>query len=707
MALSASLGWALSLATTRVKNWFVMTDELYYERLAISVAQTGSLLPRLHGEVVPNVSQLYPALLSLVYGNGDVPASLIDAHRLNAFVIASAAIPSFLLARRARAERPAALVVAALSVAVPWIVLSSFLLTEVVAYPAFCWALVAIAFAVERRSALADAVALAAIAVAVLARVQFVLLLAVLAAAVITDAFLESGGGGGAGRRLLRRHVLLGVLAVSLAVVVGAAATGEASRVLGSYAVAVDGLRFDADLLRLTAQHVAVMALALALLPFLVGVEWLMGHVRASAGAGERAVAVVGCATILLLSVQVASFNQRFGAGEVKDRYLFYIVPLVLVGVARAFETGRRPRWWSVAALAAVCIAGFAGLPLRTYEKLNVDSPTAILNDTILRLASTEAWGRALLVLAVFVAAELLILGFAVLPARLVAAIAAGVACLALPLETAYAFERLFRVNGTNGLPVTLDQGIVFNWIDRAVGGGGRVTMIPYPGYGVDIWADQGYWWDVEFWNESVVDVFDVRGLPGEDPWAREFDPRTGVARRSEWTPHAVVLNYDVRFRLEPRAQVIFDRNAYLFELEVPWRASWLTRGIDGDGWSRPLTPVRIVVFPKPRQRQPLRRALTISVGAPADANPRRVTIASNLGRWRGRVGAERSFDRLVFVCVPPDRPQVVTIWTPDFSLIHADPTRPGFTHTPVRRVGVLIRTIALAGETEPLRRCA
>ena len=60
VAVALFLGWVLSLATTRVKNWFVMTDELYYERLAVSVAQTGSLLPRLHGELVPNVNQLYP-----------------------------------------------------------------------------------------------------------------------------------------------------------------------------------------------------------------------------------------------------------------------------------------------------------------------------------------------------------------------------------------------------------------------------------------------------------------------------------------------------------------------------------------------------------------------------------------------------------------------------------------------------------------------
>ena len=30
VAVALFLGWVLSLATTRVKNWFVMTDELYY-----------------------------------------------------------------------------------------------------------------------------------------------------------------------------------------------------------------------------------------------------------------------------------------------------------------------------------------------------------------------------------------------------------------------------------------------------------------------------------------------------------------------------------------------------------------------------------------------------------------------------------------------------------------------------------------------------
>ena len=41
-----------------------MTDELLYERLAISIANTHSPLPHVHGEAVSNINQLYPLLIA-------------------------------------------------------------------------------------------------------------------------------------------------------------------------------------------------------------------------------------------------------------------------------------------------------------------------------------------------------------------------------------------------------------------------------------------------------------------------------------------------------------------------------------------------------------------------------------------------------------------------------------------------------------------
>ena len=490
-ALALTLGWVLSLATTRVKNWFVMSDELYYERLAISVAQTGSLLPRVHGEIVSNVNQLYPVLLSTVYGSGNVPASLEGAHRLNAFLIATAAIPVYLLARRLGVGTILAVAAGGLAAAVPWVVLSSFLLTEVVAYPAFCWALLALVHAVERKTWVWDAVALVAIAVAALARTQFVVLVGVLLVAVAAEAVLTVGARGAAAELWRTRRPLVLLYAALLAVVLVAFATGNGSRLLGSYAVTAENVRLDLDLVELTFAHVATIALGLAILPFVVGLGWLIDRIRPSAAPSERAFALVGASAFVLLAVQVASFTQRFGAGLVKDRYLFYVAPIVIVALAAAIGSRTWPRWWALAVPAAVAAVGFAWIPVTPYEKLNVDTPVAMLNDALLDLATSETWARVLLVLLTAVVLQALLLARPFLPWRPVAVAVAAIALVALPLETAYAFERLFRVNGTNGLPITLDQGVVFNWIDRNVGADGRVTVVKYPVGGPDWWAGQ------------------------------------------------------------------------------------------------------------------------------------------------------------------------------------------------------------------------
>ena len=699
--LALTLGWILSLATTRVKNWFVMSDELYYERLAISVAQTGSLLPRVHGELVSNVNQLYPVLLSTMYGSGNVPASLAGAHRLNAFVIATAAIPVYLVARRVGVGAILAVAAGGLAVAVPWVVLSSFLLTEVVAYPAFCWALLGLVHAVERKAWAWDAVALAAIGVAVLARTQFVVLLAVFPIAVAAEALLT-----GVLRDLWRTRRPLVVLYSALFVVVlGAVAAGQGSRLLGSYSVTAENVRLDLELLELTFAHVATIALGLAVLPFVVGMGWLVDRIRPSAAPSERAFALVGASAFVLLAFQVASFTQRFGFGLVKDRYLFYVAPIVIVALAAAVGSRAWPRWWALAVPAVVTAIGFVWIPVERYEKLNVDTPVAMLNDGLLDLATSEAWARVLLVLLTAVALQALLLARPFVSWRPVAAAVAAVAAVALPLETAYAFERLFRVDGTNGLPITLDQGVVFSWIDRDVGPTGRVTVFKYPVLGADWFAGQAYWWDVEFWNESAVLTAADMSQPGAAHWSELFDERTGFPNEAPETEFALFHGTDVRFRLAGTVRLL-DRDAYLLQTERPWRATWLTNGIWPDGFTRPRTPATISVFPDPGQTEPLQRYLTLSIASPGRERPRPVRVTSGMGEWAGEIAPETSFEPLVSVCVPPNGPGRVTIQTPDTSLVHPDPTKTAPRGRVDRPVGVLLRSVALADETTPLERC-
>ena len=705
VAVALFLGWVLSLATTRVKNWFVMTDELYYERLAVSVAQTGSLLPRLHGELVPNVNQLYPVLISPLYGDGNVPASFEGAHRLNAFLIASAAIPVYLLARRIGVGRLVAIWVGALSVAVPWVALASFLLTEVVAYPAFCWALLALTHAVARKSWRTDLLALVVIGVAVLARTQFVVLLAVFVVAVVVEAMLDATPRG-APRNLWRtRRPFVLLVGGLLLVVLGAIAIGKGSQLLGSYSVTAEHVRLDFGLVRLAFEHVALLALGLAILPFIVGTGWLVDRLRPSTPGPERAFAVVGATGLVLVTLQVASFNQRFGAGLVKDRYLFYVVPIILVGLAAALGSRQWLRWWALVVPTVVAAIGFASAPLAIYEKFNVDSPLAILNNELLQLATSTRWAHVLLVLAALVAAQALLLAKAFVPWRPTVIAVAVLASLALPLETVYAFDRLFAVNGTNGLPLTLDQGVVFDWVDRNVGPTGRVTVMKYPVGGADWWAGQAYWWDVEFWNESAVEMMADMSLKKEPHWRTHFDPQTGAALNAPETPFALFYGADVRFRLAGR-QVIYERDAYIFETERPWRATWLTDGIYADGWTRPHRPATITVFPEPGQKTPLRRFLTIAVASPDPLEPRPVTVSSNLGRKTLSIPPNKSVDHLLQLCVPPDGTGQVTVATPTVSAVYRDPTKSALSGHVDRPVGVLLRIIALADEREPMERC-
>ena len=715
VGVALTLGTVLALATTRVVNWFVMTDELYYARLAISVAQTGSPLPRIHGDVVTNINQLYPVLISPVFGNANVGESLADAHRLNAFLMTSAAIPVFLLARHAGIGRLGSVWVGALAVAVPWVVLSSFLLTETVAYPAFCWALLALTVATARPSSLNDLLALVAVAVAVLARAQFLLLVVVFPIAVAAEALFRAAAEHDGRRKILRaaaattlrtRKLLGAAYLAGALVVLGTALSGDFTRLLGSYSVTARSIRLDVELVRFAAEHVAVLSLSTAIVPFSFGVAWLVDRLRVSATAPERSLAVVGCATLLVLAFQVASFDRRFGAGLVKDRYFFYALPVVLVAVGAAVSSRRWPRWWTYLIPTAVCALGFSSVSLPVYEKLNIDSPLAMLNDEILRLATSPSWARVLLVLATLIAGGLLIEAAILFPTRSVAVAVAVAATVALPAQAVYAFDRLFAVNGTNGLPVTLDQAGVFGWIDRELGREARVTMIRFPVSGADYWAGVAYWWDAEFWNESVVDEFHAgAGSHAPEPWTDEFEPRTGRMSEPGETPYVLVHKADVRFRIAA-TQVHYEREAYVMEAEQPWRAAWVTDGIYGDGWTRPHTPARIKVFADPGQTTPVVRFLTLSITQPDPLEARPLTITSNLERWAGTITPGAVLDRLTTVCVPPGGNAAIEIETPIVSDVYRDPSRAALTGEVDRPAGLLLRSIALADEIEPRESC-
>ena len=161
-----------------------MTDELLYAKLATSIADTGSPLPQVHGTSIAVYNQLYPLLIAPLYGALSAPEAFRAAHVLNAFLMTSAVFPAYLLGRQVL-SRPWAFAAAGLSVLVPWMVLTGFLMTESAAYPAFLWAVLGLQLAIAAPSSRRDLLAVAALGFAVLARTQFAVLVVVLPLAIL------------------------------------------------------------------------------------------------------------------------------------------------------------------------------------------------------------------------------------------------------------------------------------------------------------------------------------------------------------------------------------------------------------------------------------------------------------------------------------------------------------------------------------------
>jgi hypothetical protein len=687
-----------------------MTDELLYERLAISIAREHSLLPHIHGEVIGNINQLYPLLLAPLFHDTVVPQALHTAHLLNAFIMSSASIPAFLLARRVTQSTRLSYLVAALSVCIPWIALSSFLMTEVVAYPAFLWAVLALQHAAVSPSVRTDLAMVLALAVATLARTQFAVFLLVLPVALFVHQFAFTEARSRLGRlraaagELVGAHRPLAIAYATFAVVVlSLLAADRLSSALGTYSVTAEGDLLPSGMGRGLLEHLAPLGLGLGILPFILGVAWLLRALVSSRAREQHAFAAIAVVTIVAFLFEVTSYDLRFGQDRLHDRYLFYVAPLILIAFAALVLEGRWSRW-SLFLSAGLLALGFAFMPVIRSDKFNVDLPVAALNGTLLRLGGSVDGARLLLGFVTIVAVFLLVLGSLVLRRQQLAALLLVIAALAIPAQTALGFTRLLTVDGTSGRPITLDQGVVFDWIDRELGTGAKVTMIPYPFLYGNYWENVAYWWNVEFWNASVqrAAIYEgaFTGTPETFPKIPlSFDRSTGRANES---PSSYVVQgiAETRFRLAGKA-LREDRGIALIRAEKPWRVDWLAFDLYRDGWTIPNFVGTIRVFAAPGQAGPMMRYLTISVRGPQDIAARRFHVTSNTSDWRGTAD-QRGTSNQISVCVPASGYADVKVDAPTYSPIYGDPRSEESFVSYARSGGVLVTGIALADETGP-----
>jgi hypothetical protein len=705
-----ALGAGLAVLTTRVVDWYVMTDELLYERLAISVAHHHSPLPEIHGELIGNVNQLYPLLLAPLFHNVLVPSGLHDAHVLNALVMSSAGVPAFLLARRVTQSVRLSYVVAALTICVPWIVLSSFLMTEVVAYPAFLWAVLLLQQAAVSPRPRNDVGLLVALGIAIFARTQFAVFLVVVPVALFLHQVAFTEGRSwvvrvrDAARGLVSAHRVLAVTYAALGVVaLVLLIAGRLSSVLGTYSVTAEGNLVPSGTGRSLLEHFALLGLGLGILPFVLGIAWMLTALVGARVRELHAFAAIAVVTIAAFLFEVTSYDLRFGQGRLHDRYLFYVGPLVLVAFVAMLQEERWRRW-SIFVSGGLLALAFSYVPIARYDKLNVDSPITALNRTLLDIGGSVNGARVLLAFATIIVVGLLLVGSAILRRRQLTVLLVVISFLAIPAQTALAFTRLLTVDGTSGRPITQDQSVVFDWIDRDLGTNAKVTMVPYPFLYGNYWENVAYWWNVEFWNASVerAAVYEgaFTGTPETFPTMElSFDRTTGRANvsPSDYSAQAIA---ETRFRLAGK-QLDDVRGVALIQNEKPWRADWLAFDLYRDGWTIPKVTGKVRVFAEPGQTGRLRRFLTISVRGPQGVPARGFQVTSNETTWQA-VADERGTSNQVSLCVPPGSHADVEINAPRYSPIYGDPrSEPSF-GSYARSGGVLVTGIALADETAP-----
>ena len=686
-ALWLALAAGLAILTTRVVDWYVMTDELLYERLAISVGQLRSPLPHVHGELIDNVNQLYPLLLAPVFGGRLVPHGLHDAHVLNAIVMSSACVPAFLLCMRVTRDARAAFAVATLTVSIPWIALSSFVMTEALAYPVFLWALLALQHATVSPGPRSDALLLAAIGLAILARTQFAVLLVVVPIALILDDRSP--------RTLVTRHrVLAAAYAVLALVAIVLLALGRLSDALGTYSVTAEGNLVPSDMPRSLLEHLAPIGLGIGIVPFVLGVAWLLTPLARERTREQRAFACIALTAVVVLLFEVTSYDLRFGAGRLHDRYLFYVVPLLLVACA-ALCLERPWRRWTVIAAGALLAFAFSFLTVVSYGKFNVDSPVALLNEPLLDIAGSEQSAQLLLAFVTIVVTMLLIAG------RRIALVLVVLAAAGTVAQTGGAFARLLTHDGTSGRPVTLDQSVVFDWLDRRLGDDGRVTMIPYPLLPGTYWENVSYWWNVEFWNSSVRNALVYEdaftGTPETFPTDElAFDRATG---RANLSPRGYVATAVAETRFHLAGEVVAEnRGVALLRPQRPWRADWLASGVYRDGWTVPKVKGTIRVFAAPGQEAVQRRYVTIFAKSPQSVASRAFAVRSNAGDWAADA-TPNGTSLQVSACVPARGFADIRLDVPDYSPIYGDPRTEASFFSYARSGGVLLTGIALADE--------
>jgi hypothetical protein len=665
----------LATYTSQIRDWTVMTDEMLYAKLGLSIATDHSLPAEIHGQALPVYNLLYPLLLAPFYGSASGPAAFHAAHVFGAVVMASAALPTYLIARRVL-RRTLSLVAGLLAVLVPWMAFSTLLMTEVVAYPVFLWSTLAVLRALRAPSWRRDLLALAGLAMAAFARTQFVLLALVFPLALLLhEAGYEvataspgkrlRGLWAGARRAVAGHPVLLCAYGVGVVYLAFSAIGGSAAHVLGAYAIAAHGDFFPDGLWTASAAQIDLIGVGMGVVPLLVGGAWMFARVVRPHDRNEHALATLVLVLTVSLTFETTSFALRFTGEATADRYLFYVAPLLVVATLAALQ---RPHglWPAVLGMTVFFAVTVHWMDFPTFRGLWTNSPVRFLNGTLVDRADSVHLPTSTFVAVVgVVIIGLLALGLRTLPRQVVTGAVVGFLLLFSALATRDLLEQTVSGGSFSGRPMSGPRPMKLDWVDAAIPSGGTAALIPFP-RSLQYGPTAIQWWDVEFWNNAATQAFVSRRGPDRFTYTPfptrrlTFDWETGRAVELMEAPgYVVAAQRDTRFRIAGKVRASQQGLDLIRGDEVPYRAVWQTTGLDEDGWLRPLRLATLRVYAQNNRAETLE--LTIAVHAAPSGLAHYKLRAGALVRTRTIAAGSASTER-VRVCVSPGVPADVTL---------------------------------------------
>jgi hypothetical protein len=496
-----------ALAARGLDTPWIAPDEPTYAMLGRSLWSHGTLT--MLGDQAPFYGILYPLLAGLplhVFGT----ATGIDVLQVvQAFVMASTGLIVYAWARCVVSVR-FALVATVLSLALPAFAYTGLIMTEAAYYPVATLSLWAIARALETPTLERQALAVTAILITSLTRLQGLVLLPALVTAVLVTAGFERS------LRVVRSFGLtLGLLLVSGSVILVLHHTGGSGDLLGAYTTTAHTSYSLGPALRWVAWHAADLFLLVAAVPLLalclLALDAARGRERDPA---VRALLALAVSYAVWSVVQVGVFASRF-AGVLSERNLITVAPPLFVAFALWLQRGApRPQPTTAIASLAVAAPAFA-LDTRTLTD-EFGRPSGFTTSMFTHLLgwSSPGWVRAAWVAGVALA----LLVFLLVPARR-ALLLAGVTAGFLVFASAIANVDVHRL-------AAAQQRQLFgtdppDWINRTASG--AVTYLDGGGH---------YWnasWLTAFWNTRIDRVAALPGpdngpLPPHDTVSPRFD---------------------------------------------------------------------------------------------------------------------------------------------------------------------------------------